>query len=293
VEVEPSESDLNAWTLYLYAMKSPVTRDKYQKRLVKFFDFLGLEGATIEEKSIVFVEMAKKDSNWTFSSVLKFIQFQNNRVTKKEITSATVRNYLKSIKLFCDMVDLPIAWKKITRGLSRGRRYADDRIPTIEELTKLLEYPDRRIKAVVYTMASSGIRLGAWDYLRWGDIYPIERDGKIVAAKIIVYAGEDDEYFSYISLEAFNELRNWMKYREGSGEIINEDSWLMRDLWDTRVAQGRGLVTRPKKLASLGVKRLMERAIWAQGLRKKLEKGKKDTIYNTNSTGKLVSVKLW
>jgi hypothetical protein len=49
----------------------------------------------------------------------------------------------------------------------------------------------------------------------------------------------------------------------------------MRDLWDTRVAQGKGLVTRPKKLSSLGVKRLMERAIWAQGLRKKLEPGKK------------------
>ena len=44
-------------------MKSPVTRDKYQKRLGKFFDFLGLEGATIEDKSIVFVEMARKDSN--------------------------------------------------------------------------------------------------------------------------------------------------------------------------------------------------------------------------------------
>jgi hypothetical protein len=46
-----------------------------------------------------------------------------------------------------------------------------------------------------------------------------------------------------------------MKYREYSGELINEDSWLMRDLWDTRVAQGRGLATHPKKLASLGVNR--------------------------------------
>jgi hypothetical protein len=145
--MESLESD--HWTLYLYSMKSPVTRDKYQKRLGKFFNSLGLEGDTIEEKSRVFVEMARKDSEWTFSSILKFIQFQNNRVIKKEITSATVRNYVKSIKLFCDMSDLPIAWKKITRGLSRGRRYADDRIPTIEELTKLLEYPDRRIKAIL------------------------------------------------------------------------------------------------------------------------------------------------
>ena len=86
----------------------------------------------------------------------------------------------------------------------------------------------------------------------------------------------------YISLEAFNELQNWMKYRESSGELINDNSWLMRDLWDTRVAQGRGLVTRPKKLASLGIKRLMERAIWAQGLRKKLEPGKKRHPYQAN-----------
>jgi hypothetical protein len=56
----------------------------------------------------------------------------------------------------------------------------------------------------------------------------------------------------------------------------------MRYLWDTRVAQGRGLVTKPKKLTSLGIKRLMERAIWAQGLRKKLEPGKKRHPYQAN-----------
>jgi hypothetical protein len=284
VELEQQlESESDYWTLYLYAMKSPVTRDKYQKRLGKFFDFIRLEGSTIEDKSKVFVKIARKDSNWTFSNILRFVQFQNSRVVRKEISGATVRNYVKSIKLFCDMADLPVAWKKITRGLPRGRRYADDRIPTIEELTKLLEYPDRRLKAIIYTMASSGIRLGAWDYLRWGDIRPIEIDGKIVAAKIIVYAEEeDDEYFSFISLEAFNELQNWINYRESSGELINDNSWLMRDLWDTRVPQGRGLVTRPKKLASLGIKRLMERAIWAQHLRKKLEPGKKRHPYQAN-----------
>jgi hypothetical protein len=66
------------------------------------------------------------------------------------------------------MAHIPIAWKKITRGLPRGKNYADDRMPTIEEIRKLVEYPDRRIKAIIYTMASSGIRLGAWDYLRVG-----------------------------------------------------------------------------------------------------------------------------
>jgi hypothetical protein len=43
-------------------MKSPVTRQKYQRRLDKFFDFIGLKGATIQGKSHDFVKMAKKDS---------------------------------------------------------------------------------------------------------------------------------------------------------------------------------------------------------------------------------------
>jgi hypothetical protein len=38
-----NKNELDSWSL-LYVMKSPVTRQKYQKRLEKFFGFLGLEG---------------------------------------------------------------------------------------------------------------------------------------------------------------------------------------------------------------------------------------------------------
>ncbi|MGN6346360.1 MAG: hypothetical protein ACTHJ7_08525 [Candidatus Nitrosocosmicus sp.] len=230
------KSEQDVWSLYLYAMKSPVTRQKYTKRLEKFFDFLAMEGKTIEDKSISFVNKARFEGDqWVFNNVLKFMQFQLGRANRKEITCSTVRNYLKSIKLFFEMADLSIPWKKISRGLPRAKNYADDRIPTIEEIRKLLEYPDRRLKAIIYTMASLGIRLGAWDYLKWGHIRPIEKDGKVVAAKIIVYAVEEDEYFSFISAETYKELKSWMDYRSFSGELINEDSWLMRDLWDTGI----------------------------------------------------------
>ena len=61
---------------------------------------------------------------------------------------------------------------------------------------------------------------------------------------------------------------------------LSSDSWVMRDLWDTEAAIRKnthttGLVTEPKKLSSVGVKRLIERALWAQGLRKDLKEGKK------------------
>jgi hypothetical protein len=55
-------------------------------------------------------------------------------------------------------------------------------------------------------MVSSGMRLGAWDYLKLKDVRPIVRDNKIIAAKIIIYSTEEDEYFSFITPEAFHSL---------------------------------------------------------------------------------------
>lgn len=225
-EISKPQSAMDPWALYLYAIKSPATKEKYLLRLKKFLEFLNLEDGSLEIRARVFARMAINDVHWAFNCILKFMQLQKERFNRREIVAGTIRNYVKTIKLFCQMADIPIAWEKITRGLPRGKRYADDRAPTLEEIRKLCSYPDRRIKPLVYAMASSGIRVGAWDYLHWGNITPIEKDGKIVAARILVYAGEDGSYPTYITPSAYRELAEWMKYREESGEIINADSWV-------------------------------------------------------------------
>ena len=159
---------------------------------------------------------------------------------------------------------------------------ANDRVPTIDEIRRIIEYPDRRIKPIVCTMVSSGIRLGAWNYLKWGHIIPVQQNGKVLAAKIRVYADEEDEYYTFITLEAYNELLAWMNYRKECGEEIDNDSWLMRNVWDVTTPKGKGIVTMPKQLKSDGIKRLMERALWAQGVRKNLSKNKKRHEFQAN-----------
>jgi integrase len=218
----------NSWILYLDSMKSPLTRYKYLGNLERFLDFAGILGTTLEERAANFIDCGKEDTEWAFENILRFIHFQKRRVEQKQITTATVRNYVKSIKLYCEMADLSIPWKKITCVLSRAKRYADDRIPTSEEMRNLIEYPDRRIKSIVYVMASSGVRLGAWDFLKWGHITPVKRNEEIVAAKLVVYSGEEEQYFSFISVEAWQAVKDWIEYRELSGEKISEDSWVIR-----------------------------------------------------------------
>jgi hypothetical protein len=54
---------------------------------------------------------------------------------------------------------IPVNWQRLNKGVPTGKRAAEDREPTIEE-KKLLEFPDRNIKAIVHAMTSSGIWLG-------------------------------------------------------------------------------------------------------------------------------------
>jgi len=242
-------------------------------------NFLLLPG-TLEEQAKQFTLKARENPEWAQESLMSFRDFEKERVRRDEIAESTITNYYKATKLFCVMNDLMLNWKKISRGLPSGRRAANDRAPTIEEIQKLVEYPDRRIKPVVYTMASSGIRIGAWDGLQWKHIKPItdKNEGQIIAAKLIVYPGDREEYYCFITAEAYTSLKEWMDFRASYGEKISEESWVMRDLWQTtNVDYGSkwGLATCPKKLKSSGIKRIIERALWEQGLRSPLAKGVK------------------
>ena len=176
--------------------------------------------------------------------IIEFISYEIQRSKKGEISLSTIPNYLKAMKLFCEMNDISVSWKKISRGVPRGRQAANDRAPTREEIQRLLEYPDRRIKPIVYAMISSGIRIGAWDFLKWKHVRPFHSEnGEVVAAKLIVYAQEADEYYSFISPEAYVSLKEWMDFRASYGEKITDDSWLMRDIWQTtNMTLGRGVL---------------------------------------------------
>ena len=130
--------------MFKYAIKTEITRKYYERRLKKFFDFIEFEivaDKDIEFRCNKFAEKAKDNSNWTLSQIIRFLQYQKERVENKEITSGTLKNFVKSIKVFCEMADISIPWKKITSGLPNARQSANDRAPTIEEIKKIVRIP--------------------------------------------------------------------------------------------------------------------------------------------------------
>ena len=210
--------------MFLFSLKSKESRLKYAQRINRFFDFIEIPSGDTAFRCKVFLEKGHEDSNYVLNRIIQFLQAQKEKIENKELASGTVRNYVNTIKLLCEVCEFPTPWKKILRGMPRGRKFASDRAPTIEEIRKIIEYPDIRIKCIGFTMASSGIRLGAWDYLKWGHMKPIYENGEVTAAKMRVYADEDEEYFTFISTEAYSSLLDWMNFRKES-EPINDEFW--------------------------------------------------------------------
>jgi hypothetical protein len=120
------------------------TKRQYPHRLDKFLSYLGFDG-TIEQKCIQLYEIGK-DVNLLHSQLMRFINIQKQRIEDKEISEGTLCNYIKAVKLFCNMNDIIINWKKIGKGMPSEKHNADDRIPTYDEIRQLVEHPDRRVK---------------------------------------------------------------------------------------------------------------------------------------------------
>jgi hypothetical protein len=78
----------------------------------------------MEDRCNLFASKGKRDPSWGFSCIVRFLQHQKERVEREVITGATLRTFVKAIKLFCEMSDIPISWKKISRGLPKTRWYA-------------------------------------------------------------------------------------------------------------------------------------------------------------------------
>ena len=277
-DIEPN----HPLSLFISMLGSPESVRQYPQRLKVFFDFIKIKG-DIKEQATSFVEKYKRDKKGALEKqLIMFTRFQKERVNNKEISPSTVPNYFKAIKLFCQANRLAnfVEWKLVSKGMPRGLKVSDDRAPTLEEIQKLLEFPDRRIGPLVLTLVSSGIRIGAFETLKWKHITPFYSKDKneVIAAKILVYPGDREQYYSFLTPEAYTSLDEWMTYRSKCGEGVTKDSFVMRDIWQTDDIEG---IQNPELLNQAAITRLLNRAWQAQKIRVKLSNGERRHEFKT------------
>lgn len=81
---ELTEFESDPYSLFIFAINSPLTKQKYIPRLNKFFDFINLSG-TIQERCKAFVKKSKDEPSCVVAYVIKYLQMIKERVEKRRL----------------------------------------------------------------------------------------------------------------------------------------------------------------------------------------------------------------
>jgi integrase len=155
---------------------------------------------------------------------------QTNIITSYLVQKKVSRQYknliVATIKHACDMNDRLLNWKRIkkfVRSTKTGNEISGrDRGYTTEEIQKILEFSDQRIRTAFLILCSTGVRYGALPSLKVGDLERIQD-----LYKMTVYSGEKEQYTTFMTPEASKELDAYLDYRKRKGENITSDSYLI------------------------------------------------------------------
>ena len=199
-----------------------------------------------------------------------FVLFLQAKISNGQITAGTAHSMIPPVKLFCEMNDIILNWRKINKLLPHGNGNATDEAYTRELIKKMLEHSDLRAKIPILFMASSGMRLGGFAGLRDGDIRPIydEVTGKkLIAAHVVVYKGTDDEYDTFISPEAFSTYQEYRNLRMKFGEVITKKSPILLRRFDISPDGKTAILDNTKPVALSTVAGIIRTVAYKAGIR--------------------------
>jgi integrase len=273
-------------TIFRAAVRSKYTLDPYERRLSAFLSDVGI---TCDE----FVGLAKTNPAAVEKMVIDFVLKEKHRLEQGSIASSTIGNELKPIKLLLDMNDaIGLNWKKIKRLLPSPRRFALDRIPTMEEIHKIIQHSDVRGKALTLVLCSSGIREGAIENLTVRNLKPVrigedEPDGNKLTrtlGRLTVYEGDvGEEYVTFITPEAYQALQTYLDWRREHGETITENSLLFRDKFDPLVTAyltyDGGKPEKPKRMTGAMIGAHYNRLFYECGFRTSAKRRHEFTVH--------------
>jgi integrase len=197
--IQRLESD--AWGNFLRGFRTGSTRESYAKKLRLFLGWASLNPNAL-------LGLMRGDPRKFEQTLLDYCGYLRER----GLSGSSIRQVLQAVRHFGVMNDVEegsIHWSK-------------------EEIRKLLEHADVRMRALILLLSSSGIRIGSVEHLRWRHLQEVVHDGKRLAKLIVPEAKGGTGYVTFITPEAYEALLEYKKLREAEGEAFSPDSPLIR-----------------------------------------------------------------
>jgi integrase len=256
-----------SYQLFTNTIRSDKSLQLYKQHLFHFCDFLKMTTEQIVStysgreniKALVNLQHMIED----------YVILLQTKVRNKEITAMTATVMVPPVKLFCEINDIILNWRKINKLLPHGNGNTTDEAYTREQIKKMLDYSDLRAKIPILFMASSGMRLGGFQGLTDGCIKPIydENSSKLLAAHVVVYKGTNEEYDTFISPEAYRAYEEYRNLRTKFGENILKSSPILLRRFDISPDRKSAAIDNTKPLALSTIAGILLKVAYKAGIR--------------------------
>jgi site-specific recombinase XerD len=190
---QDTQNEEDVYINFINSIKSEVTKRIYENDIKLYLKFCNL---TKLSELLMITDPQKQ--------MIKYIM----SLRKKGLATNSISTLLNGIYHFYEMNDIPLNKKKINMFKGEFTGKVIDRSYTHEEIRKVLDVSDLRMKVMILLMASSGMRIGALPSLR---LRNLERIDSIY--KVTVYEGTNSSYYTFCTPECSSFIDAYFEYR--------------------------------------------------------------------------------
>jgi site-specific recombinase XerD len=199
---------------FINTIKSPATKASYQYNIKLFMKYCKVK----DIQDLLTIDTPQQ-------YIINYIM----SLREKGLSWSSVSNALTAIYHFYAMNDITLNKKKINMFKGQFSRSVIDRAYTHQEIKKILDVSDLRMKVIVLLMASTGCRVASIPSLRLRNLEKVDSHNLY---KLTVYEGSNESYYCFTSPECASFIDAYLQYREKNGERLDKDSFLIRDQFD-------------------------------------------------------------
>jgi len=179
---------------------------------------------------------------------------------KKTECSSTAVSLFWGVKHFFVINRKKIDWDIINKMLPQRQVMSGTKPWTTKHIQKLISYAKtKRNRAFIHFLASTGCRIGVFDHdLTMKRLIDVGHGCNVV----YLYAGFNEEYFSFLTPEAVSFLEEYHQERKNNGEVFDDETPIFRLEYQFGSSPA-------KQMDSQCAKKITNRILKASGIQRK------------------------